>query len=249
MAAQIRISLWRWISGIFAKGKITALYEKSACLVELFPMSLFPITDKTAITRLPKRGSYDKETIYSILDEVLFCTLAYAVDGQAFQIPTGFVRVEDKLYLHGSVGSHYMRELASKEIPVSIGATLIDGLVLARSAFHHSVNYRSVVVFSRGEVVTEASELYRVLEAFTEKMCPGRWADVRKPTAGEWEATMVLAFPIHEASAKVRTGPPKDDEEDYTMDIWAGVVPLKIERKTVVADPALKPGVRLPDYL
>ena len=212
-------------------------------------MKAFPITDKTEITRLPKRGAYDKETIYAILDEALFCTLAYAVNGQAFQIPTGFVRVEDKLYLHGSVGSHYLRELAGKAIPVSISATLIDGLVLARSAFHHSVNYRSVVVFSEGEVVKEEDEMYRVLEAFTEKMCPGRWADVRKPTSGEWKATMVIAFSIHEASAKVRTGPPKDDEEDYAMDVWAGVVPLKMERKAAIADPDLKKGVGLPGYL
>ena len=171
-------------------------------------MKTFPITDKTEITRLPKRGAYDKETIYAILDEALFCTLAYAVDGQTFQIPTGFVRVEDKLYLHGSVGSHYMRELAGKAIPVSISATLIDGLVLARSAFHHSVNYRSVVVFSQGEVVKEENEMYRVLEAFTEKMCPGRWADVRKPTDNEWKETMLLSIEITEASAKIRTGPP-----------------------------------------
>ena len=212
-------------------------------------MSEFPITDKTAITRLAKRGAYDQETIYSILDEALFCTLAYAVNGQAFQIPTGFVRLENKLYLHGSVGSHYMRELAGKEIPVSISATLIDGLVLARAAFHHSVNYRSVVIFSQGEVVKEEHESYKVLEAFTEKMCPGRWVDVRKPTSAEWKATMVIAFPILEASAKVRTGPPKDDEEDYVMNVWAGVVPLRVERKVAVADPALKEGVSVPTYI
>jgi nitroimidazol reductase NimA-like FMN-containing flavoprotein (pyridoxamine 5'-phosphate oxidase superfamily) len=212
-------------------------------------MSNFPITDKTGITRLPKRGSYDKETIYSILDEALFCTLAYATDGQAFQIPTGFVRVEDAVYLHGSVGSHYLRELAIKKIPVSNGATLIDGIVLARSAFHHSVNYRSVVIFSQGEVVTDEAVLYRVLGAFTEKMCPGRWADVRKPTSGEWKATMVLSFAIQEASAKVRTGGPKDDEEDYSLDIWAGVQPLVIRRQPVIADEALKAGVVVPGYL
>src|SRR5882672_3050571 len=115
-------------------------------------MSQIPITDKTSITRLPKRGVYDREAIYAILDEALFCTLAYAVEGQAFQIPTGFVRVGDHVYLHGSVGSHYLRQLVSDQIPVSISATLIDGLVLARSAFHHSVNYRSVVLFSKGEI-------------------------------------------------------------------------------------------------
>jgi len=214
-----------------------------------FNMSHFPITDKTEITRLAKRGSYDKETIYSILDEALFCTLAYAVDGQAFQIPTGFVRLGDAVYLHGSVGSHYLRELAAKKTPVSISATLIDGIVLARSAFHHSVNYRSVVLFSQGEVVTEEAVLYNVLEAFTEKMCPGRWADVRKPTSGEWKATLVLSFDIKEVSAKVRTGGPKDDEEDYSLDIWAGVQPLVIQRQPVIADEVLKEGVMVPRYL
>jgi nitroimidazol reductase NimA-like FMN-containing flavoprotein (pyridoxamine 5'-phosphate oxidase superfamily) len=212
-------------------------------------MSTFPITDKTEITRLPKRGMYDKETIYAILDEALFCNLAYSADGQAFQIPTGFVRVEDKLYLHGSVGSHYMRELAAKKIPVSISATLIDGIVLARSAFHHSVNYRSVVVFSQGEVVASPEEQDKALRAFTEKMCPGRWEDVRKPTAGEWKATMVLSFPIAEASAKVRTGPPKDDEEDYSLDVWAGVLPLAIKSLPLIPDPALKAGIQVPQYL
>ena len=209
----------------------------------------FPITDKTEITRLPKRGVYEKDVIYSILDEVLFCTLAYSRDGQPFQIPTGFCRIDDVLYVHGSVGSFYMRELASKKLPVCISVTSIDGLVLARSAFHHSVNYRSVVIFGEPEVVTDRETLYKVLEVFTEKMCPGRWADVRKPNDGEWKATMVLAFKIDEASAKVRTGPPKDDDEDYTLDIWAGVQPLKTFRMPAEPDPVLKSGVKLPSYL
>ncbi len=209
----------------------------------------FPITDKTEITRLAKRGSYDKETIYSILDEALFCNLAFSLHGQPFQIPTGFCRIGDHLYLHGSVGSHYMRELASHSLPVSISATLMDGIVLARSAFHHSVNYRSVVIFSKAELVTDQEELYKALEVFTEKICPGRWADVRKPTAGEWKATMVLRFSISEASAKIRTGPPKDDEEDYALDIWAGVLPLQIEKKYLVPDPLLKSEVPVPNYL
>src|SRR5260221_2694589 len=209
-------------------------------------MSHFPITDKTGITRLPKRGFYDKETIYSILDEALFCTLAYATDRQAFQIPTGFVRVDDAIYLHGSVGSHYLRELAAKKIPVSISATLIDGIVLARSAFHHSVNYRSVVLFSQGEVVTDEAILYNVLGAFTERMCQGRWTDVRKPTSGEWKATMVLSFDIKEVSAKIRTGGPKDDEEDYSLDIWAGVQPLVIQRQPVISDELLKQALTEP---
>jgi hypothetical protein len=212
-------------------------------------MEKFPITEKTEITRLPKRGVYDKEIIYNILDEALVCTVAFVKDNQPFQIPTGFCRIDNALYIHGSVGSSYMRELAEKKLPVCISVTLLDGLVLARSAFHHSVNYRSVVIFSKAERVTNTQELYQALEIFTNKMQPGRWNDVRKPTEGEWKATMLLKFTIDEASAKVRTGPPKDDEEDYDLNIWAGVVPLKIERKPVIADPVLKAGVSLPSYL
>jgi nitroimidazol reductase NimA-like FMN-containing flavoprotein (pyridoxamine 5'-phosphate oxidase superfamily) len=209
----------------------------------------FPVTDKTEITRLPKRGSYDKETIYSILDEALFCNLAFNLNGQPFQIPTGFCRVGDVLYIHGSVGSHYMRELANHALPVNISATLMDGIVLARSAFHHSVNYRSVVIFSKPERVVEQQELYTALEVFTEKICPGRWADVRQPTPGEWKATMVLRFPISEASAKVRTGPPKDDQEDYELNVWAGVLPLSLKKMPLIPDPLLKEGVSVPAYL
>lgn len=212
-------------------------------------MSTFPITDKTKITRLPKRGVYDTETVYSILDEALVCTVAFTLDGQPFQIPTGFCRIGNKMYIHGSVGSFYMRELQQKKLPVCISATLLDGMVLARSAFHHSVNYRSVVIFSEPELISNKEELYTALEVFTNKMCPGRWDDVRKPTEGEWKATMVLGFEIKEASAKVRVGPPKDDEEDYNLDVWAGVQSLKLERKALIADPALKAGVPVPPYL
>jgi uncharacterized protein len=147
-------------------------------------MATFDITEKTEITRLPKRGVYDKDQINAILDEALFCTLAYVRQSTtAFQIPTGFCRIDDKLYVHGSVGSFYMRELADKNQPVCISVTLMDGLVLARSAFHHSVNYRSVVIFSTPQRVTDNDELYLALEVFTNKMQPGRWSDVRKPCA------------------------------------------------------------------
>ena len=216
-------------------------------------MSKFKITEKTEITRLPKRGVYDKDQINAILDEALFCTLAYVRETengpQAFQVPTGFCRLEDKLYLHGSVGSCYMRELAEKKLPVCISVTIMDGLVLARSAFHHSVNYRSAVIFSNAEKVTDEGELYKALEVFTNKMQPGRWNDVRKPSPGEWKATMVLSFTIDEASAKVRTGGPIDDDEDYSLDIWAGVVPLKQQRMQPIADIKLKQSIPLPDYL
>lgn len=212
-------------------------------------MKEFPKTGKTTLTRLPKRGVYDKETVYTILDEALFCTVAFVRDNQPFQIPTGFCRIEDKLYIHGSVGSFYMSELIEKATSVCISATLIDGLVLARSAFHHSVNYRSVVMFGMPEKVTDETELYKVLEIFTNKMQPGRWNDVRKPSTGEWKATLVISFKIDEVSAKIRTGPPKDDDEDYASNIWAGIVPLKLQRFAPIPDPSLKAGIDIPLYL
>lgn len=212
-------------------------------------MKEFPKTPRTTISRLAKRGSYDKETVYAILDEALYCTLAWSDNGQPYQMPTGFCRIGDSLYIHGSVGSHYMRLLAEREVPVCIGVTLMDGLVLARSAFHHSVNYRSVILFSTGKRVNDPNEQYAALEVFTNKICPGRWDDIRKPTDNEWKATLVLAFDISEASAKIRVGPPKDDEEDYTLDVWAGVQPLSLTRGTPQPDPLLKAGVSLPDYL
>lgn len=212
-------------------------------------MSQFPINDNTKITRLPKRGVYDQETIYSILDEALFCTIAYVYENKPFQIPTGFCRIDNKLYIHGSVGSFYMRELCTKKLPVCISVTLIDGLVLARSAFHHSVNYRSVVMFGIPEKVEDANKLYSALEVFTNKMQPGRWNDVRQPSDNEWKETMVLSFIIEEASAKVRTGGPNDDPEDYALDVWAGVVPLQLQRLAPIGDPKQKDGVELPVYL
>lgn len=212
-------------------------------------MAEFEKTDRTTITRLAKRGSYDKDTVYSILDEGLFCTVAFNLNDQPFQIPTGFCRIEDWLYIHGSVGSFYMRALAEKKLPVCIGVTHLDGLVLARSAFHHSVNYRSVVIFSNTEVVSDKEELYTALEVFTNKMQPGRWSDIRQPNDSEWRKTMVLKFKIEEASAKIRSGGPIDDDEDYDLNIWAGVVPLALERKPLIADPRLKGGIAVPDYL
>jgi nitroimidazol reductase NimA-like FMN-containing flavoprotein (pyridoxamine 5'-phosphate oxidase superfamily) len=212
-------------------------------------MAEFSKTEKTEITRLPKRGVYDKDVIYNILDEALVCTLAYNNEGQPFQIPTGFCRIGDKLYLHGSVGSFYMRQLADKNLPVCISATLIDGLVLARAAFHHSVNYRSVVLFSNATRVTDDKEMYHALEVFTNKIQPGRWDDVRQPNSGEWKATMVLSFNIDEVSAKVRTGGPKDDDEDYDLPIWAGVVPLQTQRLDPISDDLLKEGIPVPAYL
>jgi nitroimidazol reductase NimA-like FMN-containing flavoprotein (pyridoxamine 5'-phosphate oxidase superfamily) len=212
-------------------------------------MSTYPPSERTRITRLPKRGNYDQAIIHEILDEALYGTIAYVRDGQPFQIPSGFCRVGNKVYIHGSVGSAYMRFMADQKLPVSFSATLLDGIVLARSAFHHSMNYRSVVLFGIVEKVTDEQELYNVLEVFTNKMQPGRWADVRKPSPGEWKATMVLSIAISDASAKIRTGPPVDDEEDYTLSVWAGVVPLAVQRLTPLADPKLSAAISLPAYL
>lgn len=212
-------------------------------------MPAFDKTERTSVTRLPKRATYDQQTIYSIADEALFCTLAYSKNGVPFQIPTGFCRLGDKLYIHGSVGSFYMRELAEQLPTVCLSITLMDGLVLARSAFHHSVNYRSVVIFSKPEKVTLQDELYRSLEALTNKMQPGRWNDIRQPNAAEWKATMVLSFKIEEVSAKVRTGGPNDDEEDQVLDVWAGVVPLKLQRLAPEPDKSMKTGIAVPEYL
>ncbi len=211
-------------------------------------MEKFPVTPRTEITRLPKRGSYDVATVHAILDEALVCTVAYVHEGQPFQIPTGFARVNNTVYIHGSVGAWYMRQIA-EGAPVCFSATLIDGMVLARSAFHHSVNYRSVVFFAKGRRVTEREELYQSLEVFTNKMCPGRWNDIRQPNDSEWKGTMVIAFELTEASAKVRTGGPKDDDEDYSLDVWAGVQPIQLVRGVPIPDEQLKPGVPLPVYL
>lgn len=211
-------------------------------------MDKFPVTDRTEITRLPKRGVYDVATIHSILDEALVCTVAYVHEGQPFQIPTGFARVGNTVYIHGSVGAWYMRQIA-EGAPVCISATLIDGMVLARSAFHHSVNYRSVVFFAKGRRVTDEKELYTSLEVFTNKMCPGRWDDIRKPNATEWKGTMVIAFELEEASAKVRTGGPKDDDEDYDLNVWAGVQEIRTTRGKLIPDELLKAGVAIPPYL
>lgn len=204
--------------------------------------------EKTSISRLAKRGVYDEQSIYSILDESLFCTIAFQLDGEVFQLPTGFCRISDKIYIHGSVGSHFYRALAT-EIPVCISATLMDGLVVARSAFHHSVNYRSVVIFSKGKIVEDQEEMYEALKVFTNKMIPGRWDDTRHPNEKEWKQTMILSFPIEEASAKVRTGDPVDDKEDLDSEYWAGIIPLKMLR--LEAQPALNlnKNVTKPSYL
>jgi nitroimidazol reductase NimA-like FMN-containing flavoprotein (pyridoxamine 5'-phosphate oxidase superfamily) len=208
----------------------------------------FDPTGRTTLKRLPKRGSFERETVYGILDEGFVCHVGFVADGQPFVIPTAYGRVGDRLYLHGAKASRTLKALAAGA-EVCVTVTLVDGLVLARSAFHHSINYRSVVVFGRASAVESEEEKAAALEAFTEHVCRGRWADVRWPTAQELAATAVIVLPLAEASAKVRTGPPIDDEEDYTLPVWAGVLPLHVSPGEPEADPRLPAGTPAPDYL
>ena len=210
-------------------------------------MSQFQPTQRTQVKRLPDRGAYDSEIVYKILEEGLICHVGFSVDGQPYVIPTGFARVEDRLYIHGSAASRMLRTL-SEGVQVCVTVTLLDGLVLARSAFHHSMNYRSVVMLGRATLVSDPAEKIKVLEAFTEHIVRGRWNDVRQPTEAELKATTVLALPLAEVSAKIRKGPPKDDAEDYELPIWAGVVPLEIVPAAPIVDPRLKAGLEPPSY-
>lgn len=186
---------------------------------------------------------YDKETIYKILDEGFICHVGFVAEGQPFVIPTGYARVDDTLYLHGSAASRMLKTASSEGVDICVTVTLLDGLVLARSAFHHSMNYRSVVVLGKGRLVTEEDEKRTALHAFTNKVVPQRWEEARQPTSQELKATSVLALPVHEASAKARTGPPIDDEEDYALSVWAGVVPLETRPGKPVPDARILPEV------
>ena len=205
-------------------------------------------TNRTKVKRLPARGHYDRETINAILDEGFICHVGFVVDSQPYVIPTGYARVADQLYIHGSAASRMLRNL-SKGIDVCVTVTLIDGLVLARSAFHHSINYRSVVILGKATLVEEQEEKDKALEALTEHIVPGRWADVRWPNELELKATSVLRLPIDEASAKIRTGDPKDDEEDYAMDVWAGVLPLTLTAGDPINDARLDRATDVPVYI
>ncbi len=204
-------------------------------------------TNRSTIKRLPKRGNYDSTVVEQILDEGLVCHVGFVVDGQPYVIPTTYGRVEDRLYIHGSPASRMLRTLQGG-IEVCITVTLLDGLVLARSAFHHSMNYRSVVVFGTATTVEDADEKLAALQAFTEHIIPGRWAEVRTPSRQEAAGTLVLSLPLTEASAKVRTGPPVDDEADYELPVWAGEIPLRLTAATPIADSRLASGIEIPAY-
>lgn len=207
-----------------------------------------PQTARTTLKRLPQRGSFDLAEINQILDEGFVCYVGFAADGQPFVIPTGYARADDNLIIHGSQASRMLRTLG-QGIEVCVTVTLIDGLVLARSAFHHSMNYRSVVIFGRAQLIEDREEKLDALRTLSEHMIPGRWDDVRQPSERELQMTTVLSLPLTEASAKVRTGPPLDDEEDYDLPIWAGVIPLRLVADPPIADPRLPADVTAPHYL
>ncbi len=204
-------------------------------------------SERTTVKRLPKRGQYDRESIEAILDEALACHVGFSVDGQPYVIPTIHGRQDDRLYLHGSAASRMLRSLA-EGIAVCVTATLIDGLVMARSAFHHSINYRSVVVLGRARLLEDPAEKNEALRVIVEHVNPGRWESVRWPNDKELKATSVLSVSIAEASAKIRTGPPIDDEEDMVVECWAGVLPLRLTAAPPVPDERCLPGFAPPEF-
>ncbi len=204
-------------------------------------------TERTTVKRLPGRGSYDRKVVHQILDEGLICHLGFVVDGQPFVIPTIYVRVGETIYIHGSPASRMLRTL-EQGVPACVTVTHLDGLVLARSAFHHSMNYRSVVILGTATVVSDAETKHAVLHALTDHLIRGRWEEIRQPSPDELRRTLVLAMPITEASAKIRVGPPLDDEEDYALPVWAGVLPLKIMPLQPIADPRLPSETSVPPY-
>ena len=211
-------------------------------------MTDFPQSDRNRVRRLPARASYDAETIYPIIDEALICHVGFVADGQPFVIPPIHARMGDTIVLHGAKASRLLKHAATGEA-LCITCTIVDGLVLARSVFHHSMNYRSAVVFGRGRLIEDFDEKYAALEAITEHVLPGRWDDARLPNELEMNATSVVLVEIDEATAKVRSGPPGDDEEDYSLPIWASVLPSQFTFGAPLDDPKLGAGIGVPAYV
>lgn len=199
-------------------------------------------SDRATIRRLPKRAVYELSQIEAILDEGPICHVGFVADGQPYVIPTAYVRAGEQIYFHGSAASRMLRALASG-VEVCVTVTLLDGLVLARSAFHHSMNYRSVVILGKARLVTDPAEKWEALRLFTNHVVRDRWEEVREPNAQELKATSVMALPLTEATAKVRQGPPIDDEEDYARPVWAGVASVRPEVGHLEPDERLQPGV------
>lgn len=210
------------------------------------PDSFMP-TERTRVVREPHRGAYDRETIYKILDEGFVCHVGFAAAEQPFVIPTLYARVGDAIYFHGSAASRMLRGAASG-VAVCVTVTLTDGFVLARSVFNHSMNYRSVVALGKATLVDAPAEKLKALHAFTEKILPGRWEDARQPNEKELKATSILRLPLTEVSAKIRSGPVQDDEEDYALPVWAGIVPLHLQAEAPVRDERCDPAIPTPAY-
>lgn len=208
----------------------------------------FPVNERNRVRRRSQRGRYDRATVNEILDEGRVCHVAFVVDGQPYAIPTIHARIDDTLYLHGSTANRMFAALAEGG-PTCLTVTLIDGLVLARSAFHHSMNYRSALVFGSASRVDRAAEKLRAFEALVERMMPGRWNDTRQPSPEEMQSTTVVRIPIEQASAKIRSGDPVDDEVDHTLDYWAGVIPIVSTPGSPTPAADLRPGLDVPAYI
>jgi nitroimidazol reductase NimA-like FMN-containing flavoprotein (pyridoxamine 5'-phosphate oxidase superfamily) len=211
-------------------------------------MTQYNKSNKSRLNRKPGRGNYDEETVNAIIDEALVCHVGFIQEGMPFVIPSNFARMGDKIILHGAKASRLMKQAASGEM-ICIEMTLLDGLVLARSAFDHSVNYRSVVIFGRGELLTENADKMEALKAVSEHLVKGRWDEIRQPTEQELDATAVVIIPIEEASAKSRTGGVIDEPEDYVLPIWAGILPLKLQALEPISDDRLVEGVTVPNHV
>jgi len=211
-------------------------------------MSTFPKSHRNRVKRHPERGAYDHKTVYQILDEALICHVGFAVDNQPFVIPTIHARRGDTLLLHGASTSRLLKHIEAGN-PLCVAVTLLDGLVVARSIFNNSMNYRSVVLFGTGHLINDPAEKYAALHTLTERVLPGRWEDARLPNRKELKATSIIAMPIETASAKIRVGPPKDEPEDYALDVWAGVVPITQTFHPPENDPKLKANSPIPKYL
>ena len=211
-------------------------------------MTTFERNEQNRVKRVPQRGHYDKKTIYGIVDESPICHVGFVSDGKPIVIPTIHARLGDSLIFHGAPASRMMKSIeGGEEICVTI--TLLDGLVLARSVFHHSMNYRSAVLFGRGQLIDDDQRKLEALATLTEHILPGRWTDARQPNAKEMNATKVVELPIDMASAKVRTGDPGDDDEDYELPVWAGVIPLRQQALAPSNDSLLADGIQVPDYV
>ena len=204
-------------------------------------------TERTRVIREPQRAIYDRATINAILDEAFFCHVGFTAEGQTYVIPTMFARVNDSIYFHGSAASRMLRNL-SNGLAVCITVTLADGLVLARSVFNHSMNYRSVVALGTAQVIEDSTEKLTGLHAFTEKILPGRWNDARQPNEKELKATSILKLPLTEVSAKIRTGDVEDDADDYALKVWAGIVPLRLVADAPIRDERCAPSLPIPAY-